>query len=244
MGTTFTETEHRGTETPSISSPKRFWPLCLGASVFRGGERPHNWLVIAIVIGSLSHLSAQQLLDRVVARVNGYAITLSDVNAALALGVVEAPEGAGRETTATARLIDRQLMLAEVARFAPPEPDMAALDRETAAMKARAGTRLASVMQATGLDEPRIRDLARDTLRIQAYLNQRFGTTVQVSDQDVGEYYRTHQSEFMRNGTLMSLEEAEPNARQRAAIARRDATIAQWMSDLRMRSEVLQPTGR
>jgi hypothetical protein len=195
-------------------------------------------------MGWLPPVHAQQLLDRVVARVNNYAITLSDVNAALALGVVEAPPGPDQEATATARLIDRQLVLAEVARFAPPEPEMTAIDRETTAMKARAGARLATVMQATGIDEARIRDLARDTLRIQAYLNQRFGMTVQVSDQDVGEYYRTHQNEFMRNGTVMSLEESEPIARQRAAAARREATIAQWMSDLRMRSEVLQPTAR
>jgi len=197
-----------------------------------------------MLIAALSPLAGQQLLDRVVARVNNYAITLSDVNAALALGVIEAPAGAAQEATATARLIDRQLVLAEVARFAPPEPEMTAVEREADTMKARAGARLTTVMQATGIDEARIRDLARDTLRIQAYLNQRFGMTVQVSDQDVGEYYRTHQSEFMRNGTVMSFEEAEPIARQRAATARREATIAQWMSDLRMRSEVVQPTGR
>jgi hypothetical protein len=197
-----------------------------------------------MLIGALSPLAGQQLLDRVVARVNNYAITLSDVNAALALGVIEAPAGPDQEKTATARLIDRQLVLAEVARFAPSEPEMTAIEREATAMKARAGARLATVMQTTGIDEGRIRDLARDTLRIQSYLNQRFGMTVQVSDQDVGEYYRTHQTEFMRNGTVMSFEEAEPIARQRAATARREATIAQWMSDLRMRSEVLQPTGR
>ena len=210
----------------------------------RGGKPRRQWLVVAIFLGWLPVVEAQQLLDRVVARVNNYAITLSDVNAALALGVIEAPAGAAQEATATARLIDRQLVLAEVARFAPPEPEMTAVEREADTMKARAGARLTTVMQATGIDEARIRDLARDTLRIQAYLNQRFGMTVQVSDQDVGEYYRTHQSEFMRNGTVMSFEEAEPIARQRAATARREATIAQWMSDLRMRSEVVQPTGR
>jgi hypothetical protein len=195
-------------------------------------------------IGWLPMAHAQQLLDRVVARVNGYAITLSDVNAALALGVIEAPAGEAQQPTATARLIDRQLVLAEVARFAPPEPDAAAIERETAAMKARAGARLADVMRATGLDESRIRDLVRDTLRIQAYLSQRFGTSVQVSDEEVAAYYRNHSAEFMRNGTVMSFEEAEPTARQRAATTRRDATIAQWMSDLRMRAEVIQPTAR
>ena len=47
-------------------------------------------------------------------------------------------------------------------------------------------------MEATGIDEARLRDTARDTLRIQAYLNQRFGTTVQVRDEEGALYYRNH----------------------------------------------------
>jgi hypothetical protein len=185
----------------------------------------------------LSPLSSQQLLDRVVARVNGNAITQSDVNAAIALGMID-DANAGDATAAVDQLIRRQLVLAEVARFAPPEPDPSLVDREVATMKTRAGARLPQVMQATGIDETRIRDLARDTLRIQAYLNQRFGTTVQVSDEEVRQYYRAHPSEFVRNGSPVPFEEAEPDARQRAAAARRTATIAQWMIDLRGRADV------
>lgn len=225
-----TETRRHGDET-NKESP------CLCASVARLGERSGMWLAVAIVIGSPLSFSAQQLLDRVVARVNNVAITLSDVNAAIAMGIVEAA-GGDRQAVATERLIDRQLVLAEVARFAPPEPDMAAIDREVTAMQARAGARLDEVMKQTGLDQPRLRDIARDTLRIQAYLNQRFGVTVQVSDDEVSRYYQAHQQEFTRDGAVIPFAEAEPAARQRAAIARRDATIAQWMSDLRERAGV------
>ena len=87
----------------------------------------------------LSPVSGQQLLERVVARVNGYAITLTDVRAAFALGVVEAPAGADGEAVATDRLIDRQLVLAEVSRFAPPEPDAVLIATEAARIAARAG---------------------------------------------------------------------------------------------------------
>ncbi|MBI3263932.1 MAG: hypothetical protein HYZ58_12390 [Acidobacteria bacterium] len=166
------------------------------------------------------------------------------MNAALALGVIGAPAGPSQESAATEQLIQRQLVLAEVARFAPPEPDAAVVEREIASMKARAGTRLTSVMQATGIDDARIRDMARDTLRIQAYLNQRFGTTVQVSDEEVMQYYLSHPSEFVRNGMPIPFDEAEPTARQRAASARRDATITQWMIDLRARADVTAPTRR
>lgn len=193
------------------------------------------------IVNSTVPTSAQQLLDRVVARVDGYAITLTDVHAALALGVVEAPEAGGPESAAVQGLIDRQLVLAEVARFAPPEPDPGAVDREVDAMKAGPGAALAGVMRATGLDEARIREMARDTLRIEAYLNQRFGTTVQVSDEEVARYYREHPGEFVQGGAPVPFAEAEPVARERAAAGRRAATIAQWLRDLRMRAEIARP---
>jgi hypothetical protein len=177
--------------------------------------------------------NAQQLLDRVVATVNGSPITLTDVNAAVGLGLAQ-----GEMAAARLQLIDRQLMLGEVARFAPPEPDAATVDKEVAALKAHAGTNLAALMAATGLDDQRIRDLARDTVRIRAYVDQRFGTAVQVTDDEVERYYRENPQQFTRDGILIPFEEAAPVARQRVAAARRDAAIAQWIRDLRIRAAI------
>ncbi|MBF8300493.1 MAG: hypothetical protein HW394_863 [Acidobacteria bacterium] len=191
----------------------------------------------------LSPLSGQQLLDRIVARVNGQVVTLTDVKAAVALGVVEVPAGTGdtsADTFAIERLIERQLVLAEVARFAPPEPAAADVARETAALTARAGSRLAGVMASTGIDEAGIRDIARDTLRIRAYLDQRFGATAQLTGEEVEQYYRIHPDEFTRDGTLMPFSQAEPFARERGGAERRASIVARWMEDLRARAEVAQ----
>jgi hypothetical protein len=191
-------------------------------------------------MGCVVPLSAQQLLDRVVARVNGSAITLSDVKAALALGLVEVPPEAG-EQAAIDRLVDRQLVLTEVARFAPPEPSAAAVAREVAAMTMRTGGRLAAIMETAGLDEGRLRDIARDTLRIEAYLTQRFGPTAQLTEEEVLQYYRMHPDEFTRGGRLMPFAEADDLARDRAAGERRATTVAQWMRDLRGRADIVMP---
>jgi hypothetical protein len=186
----------------------------------------------------LSPLTAQQLLDRVVARVEEYAITLTDVQAALGLGAIQVPPGADPIETGTQQMIDRQLLLAEVLRFPPPEPSAAAVDREETQLKMRAGARLGALMQSTGLTEERIREIARDNLRILDYLDQRFGTTVQVSDEEVARYYREHEPEFTRGGSLMPFDEAEPVARQRAGSDRRRVTIDQWLRDLRSRADI------
>ena len=198
-----------------------------------------KYAVIAMVVGAFS---GQQVLDRVLARVNGEAITLTDTQAAIALGIAERTEGVDPIVAALPQLIERRLVLTEVARFAPPEPDIASLNGQVNAIKAHVGgpEKLAALEKATGVGEAQIREVARDNLRIQAYLNQRFGSSVQATDDDAAAYYRTHLDEFRLNGRLTPYAEAEPLARQKAAAQRRNAIIFQWMRELRQRADVVE----
>ncbi len=195
-----------------------------------------------MVCASIATGSAQELLDRVLARVEGEPITLSDARAAIGLGLFESTPGVDPILLAMQQLIERRLVLAEVARFAPPEPDPVMLEGQVNALKARAGSpaQLAELEATTGVDETQIREIARDNLRIQAYLNGRFGATAQPTDDEVGQYYRTHLDEFRRDGQAIPFAEAEPVARQRAAAARRQAVIFQWMRELRQRAAVVE----
>jgi hypothetical protein len=187
--------------------------------------------------GATAH--AQQLIDRVLARVGTSAVTMTDVRAALELGLIDVKPGEDRESVALQRTIDRQLQLNEVARFAPPEPPAAAVTEEVAAMKARAGARFDAVAVSTGLDDEKLRQLARETLRIRAYIAQRFGTSGQATADEARRYYEEHPAEFTRDGVRMPFEEAEPLARQRASADRLRATIENWASDLRVRADVV-----
>jgi len=191
-------------------------------------------LVVMLLLSLSVH--GQQLLDRIVARVNGVAITLTDVKAAIALGIADAPEAA-----AVQQLIDRQLVLSEVARFLPPEPPASAVGIEVGALTTRAGAQLPEIVASTGVDDARIRELARENLRIQSYLNQRFGVNVQLTEEEVAQYYRIHPEEFIRGGTVMPFTEAEPLARERASAERRASTVTQWMRDLRARAAISLP---
>ena len=185
----------------------------------------------------LSFPSAQQLLDRVLARVDGVPITLTDVQAATGLGIIQVGSGDGI-AEGTQQMIDRELELTEVQRFPPPEPPPDAVARETARLKMNAGPRLPMLMQSTGITEQRISEMARDNLRIAGYLDQRFGTSVQVSDDEVAAYFRTHEAEFTKGGVTVPYEDAEPIARQRVSSERRRALVTQWIRDLRSRADV------
>jgi hypothetical protein len=126
-------------------------------------------------------VAAQQLLDRVVARVGTVAITQTDVDSAVAFGIVDPKPADGRDPLK--QMIDRRLILGEVSRFPPPEPTEQAVNEQLAKMKAAAGDRAAAVMKTTGVDEKRLAEFARETLRIQAYIAQRFGTGARSDQQ-------------------------------------------------------------
>jgi hypothetical protein len=194
-------------------------------------------LHFAFCILNYSAVSAQQLLDRVLARIGTEAITQTDVQALVEFGLIDARSAT--EPAAVQQAIDRHLTLNEVARFPPGEPPAADVEQQLAAMKARVGDRLDGVMRATGLDEDRLRGLARDTLRIRSYVQQRFGINVQVGEDEARKYFEEHRDEFTRNGKPLAFEEAAADARQRAAAVRIQGAIAQWLQDLRGRSDVV-----
>ena len=200
-------------------------------------------LAVALCAAWVAILDAQQLLDRVVARVGGTAITETDVRAALALGLVEARPGEDPIASGTRQLIDRRLLLAEVARFPPSAPPESEIDALVATMRAHAGNEYEALLRRTGLDEPRVRELARDTLRIEAYIDQRFGR-MQVSLQEAREYYDAHRDAFTRGGTTRPFEEVETEARAAASAERRQTLLAEWLADLRVRADVVEVTSR
>ena len=121
-------------------------------------------------------IARAQVLDRILAVVDGAPVTQSDVNAALQLGLV--PIGGGdRVAAAVDALVERRLMLEEVDRYAPPDPPEADITRHVDDIRKRAGTRFETILSEVGWTEDQLRREVRDDLRIQAYLQQRFGIT-------------------------------------------------------------------
>lgn len=113
-----------------------------------------------------------ELVERTLAIVAGQAITLSDVQTARALRLVAAED----VNAVTERLIERALMLREVDRYAPAEPDESAVQRRLDGVRSET-TEFARVLAVGGFTEARLRAWIRDDLRIAAYLDQRFAPT-------------------------------------------------------------------
>jgi parvulin-like peptidyl-prolyl isomerase len=143
--------------------------------------------VVLVLLLALTGAIGADVIDRIMAVVGGQPITLSDVNAALQFRLVEPPPGT-RDPLAFAmdRLVDRTLMLAEVDRFQPPEPDPVEITIRLDQIERAAGSIEAfeRSLQVTGSTRDRLRRFIRDDLRIQTYKNQRFGVAVSSADRD------------------------------------------------------------
>jgi hypothetical protein len=196
-------------------------------------------VTILILLVSTSAFAQRVTLDRVVARVGTRAILQTDVQAAIGFGLV--PESAKGQ--ALDLLIDRYLALAEIDRSGRLEPDPGRVEEALAKMKSAAGGRLPAIMQSTGADESRLREMARETVLIETYLAERF-PLVPANDIDGLQYYKSNPDQFRRNGTLIPYEEAAADARAAVAAERRRARIAQWTANLRDRIEVTRSSAK
>ena len=201
------------------------------------------------MVGSLSlnlgiaNLSAQDVvIDRMVAVVNGDIVTLSDVRAARRLMLVPlAASGDDRgDDGVVGLLIERRLMLAEVARYAPVEPttEQIAAKRATWTGALPAGTDVASTLASVGMSEAMLVAWFRNDLRLAGYLDQRFTAAAQPTREQALTYFREHEQDFAVAGATLEFATIEAAVRRRVAADRRAARIREWIESLKARAEI------
>ena len=181
-----------------------------------------------------------EIIDRVLAVVDGQIITLSDARAALKFGLLPADVSTDPIDAAMRRLIDRRLMMNEVERYAPNEPPAQAIEKGLAAIQARFKDALAfeTALNQSGLTREQLRLFSRDSTRLETYLQQRFASSAEPSEDDIARYYKEHAPEFVVNGVQRSFDQARSQVRGRVLEARQAQAIADWLEGLRRRSVV------
>ena len=191
-------------------------------------------VALALALDVSPALSQDQVIDRVLATVDGRVITLSDVRGARALNLVAPRPGPDPAKAVLDALVDRVLVLGEVERFAPPEPDPAAVEREVAALRAAGPADFGAALAAAGHDDASLRRWVRNSLRIESYIAQRFAGVLDPSEDDVETYRRLHAPEAEAAGRPLDA------AAVRAAVAadRRAALVREWIAGLRARASL------
>ena len=197
-------------------------------------------LAVLVLVPPARTAVAQEIIDRLLAVVAGDLIMLSDVAAARDLGLIRVGSAPEPNREILNRLIDRALVLAEVERYAPPEPAAEDIDLELAAVRARFPTpgAFATALERVGIDERHLRQTLRQDLRIATYLDQRFSVPL-PSDEDLGRFYRENPKLFTRDEALVPFEQARQEVIEAATADRRRALVEEWVAGLRRRAEII-----
>jgi hypothetical protein len=197
-------------------------------------DQPIRRAVLALLLLVAPVAAGADIIDRVFAVVDGALITQSDVLGAIRVGTVIVQAAPDPVPAVLDSLIERRLILAEVDRYAPPDPAEADVVRAFEGVRTRVGPgALESALSQTGSSPDQLRRFLRDDLRIQAYLQQRFGT-IQPAESDVAQYYRDHPAEFGQR----SLAEAHDTVVAALTMERRAAVIKDWVAGLRRRANI------
>jgi hypothetical protein len=211
------------------------------------------WLACAVPMSVHAQQApaADVVVDRMLAVVNGDVVTLSDLRVVRVLRLVPLVTSAGTAAPAPAaitamlalgddalvtQVIERRLVLAEIARYAPPEPTAEQITARRAAWSASLapGTDVAQALRHAGLREPALAAWLRDDQRITAYLDQRFTAAAQPTRAQAQAYFRDHSSEF----TSSDFTKVEADVRKKLAADRRAQRIREWIDQLVQRAEI------
>lgn len=209
---------------------------------------------------SASAAAQAQVLDRIVATVGQQVITLSDARAAVGLGLLpepplESPSGppsasqSGELSGPAAlpigvvveRLVDRELMRAEIDRFGvmAPAPDLLATRIEAIRKRFASQQAFDAALEAHGLSDARFRAWVADDWRIEQYIQQRFDAASQPTDEDVLQYFQSREREFAKDGRPPRFEDIRDEVRRRLLMTRRQALVDDWVAGLKRRTEIV-----
>ena len=196
--------------------------------------------MIRAVLLSIALLVQPEVIDRTLALVGGQPITLTDARGAVALGLVEVEPAAGDPMPAVTRqLVDRELILREVQRYAPASPGESAVDSRLEEIRRKFADAAAfnRTLEIHGFTTARVRAWVRDDLRAQAYLAQRFVAASLPTEAEISQAYTRARAEFDKQG--LTFDQAASIVRDRMVASRRQELIADWLSDLRRRTDVV-----
>ncbi len=205
----------------------------------------------AFLAGAGGALSAAQpagsgdLVDRILAVVEGRVVLLSDVRAFEALRFVEPVDTTGDAThLVLGALIERHLILSEVARYVAEAPSVSDVETRLTGVVERVGGAEAfdELLPRLGFVVDDVRQLVRDDLRIERYLARRFPAAQQPTEDEVAAYFLEHIDEFRTGGVSPSFEVAREDARRRLAAELRQELIDDWTTGLSLRADVFRVT--
>jgi hypothetical protein len=185
-------------------------------------------------------------VDRIVATVNGGAITELELNRAILTGAFEQEPGeepAHFRQRVLSEMIDEQLRYRDALRFLPSLPDAAeiqkAMDQLVKRLKSEGKDPQAEFASA-GLSEDAVRASLEKELIVTRYVRDRFSAPLFISPQEIqAEYAGPFSSELEKKGLpVPPLEQVEDQLSAEIRASKTEEEIQKWTRDLREKARI------
>lgn len=193
------------------------------------------WLLLCLAAVT----ARAEVVDRIVAVVDDDPILLSDVERALAVGVIDSETShEQRQRLALARLIEVRLRYHAVARSGVIQVDRGQVDAELARVRQRLGD---DRLEQLGLDDQRLRGIVRQQLELRTFVEQRLGARVFISLDQVREHYERVLRPALDSEGAPVPELAEVREQIRALLREQaiDGELSSWTEELRRQADII-----
>lgn len=186
-------------------------------------------------------LRAQQVVDRIVARVEGEILTLSEMRELGCFQQLMGSPSAGKDELLR-QLIEQWIVHTEAtaSRFARPAPDE--VQRQLAAIEKDAGSPEAfrARLRGLGLSEAALRRLLERQLYLARYLDYKFRPAAQVEPAEIEAYYRDDLAPRLRAGGkhVPPLDEVQEQIREVLTQRKISERAARWLDESRQRTRI------
>jgi peptidyl-prolyl cis-trans isomerase SurA len=205
-----------------------------------------SMVVVTLIVAPL--LRAGEVLDRLVATVNGHAILQSDWNNELQYECFMSgrtlhdltPED---RRAAFERLIDQELLheQADGADFKPASPEQIAAEVDGVKIQytqQHPGRPWATALQDSGISEVEIETHVANELNSLRLVDARLRPSIQIDLASIQDYYDRELQPKFTNGQRITLQEAAPKIREILLQERMNALLNSWLETLRSQAKI------
>jgi hypothetical protein len=206
---------------------------------------------LAGLVLSRRQLQSQEVVDRIVATVNGHAILLSDCEedlryqALLAGRAVETLAWLEERQSALERLMNQELLRQEIANVdaqqaTPEEVAQRVQQIRQQHFGAEGGQNWQQVLQRYGLSEAELQDRIRLQIELTRLMEMRLRPNVQVDSESIGAYYREKFVPEVRKKGAQEPPLAQVSAQIREILTQQklDELLTAWLQSLRQQSQI------
>jgi peptidyl-prolyl cis-trans isomerase SurA len=201
------------------------------------------------IAGRQAGAQSGRVIDRIVARIEGDIILLSQVRELAAFQ--QLVEGqAESDDRLLDELIEQWIVQTEATQSRFPQPAQSEVDRELGRLGAKFGSpeAYAAKLRELGLSAEQVRELLARQIYVERYIDYKFRPSVQIKSEDIQNYYQKELLPELAKTNQPAPRLADVEGEIREVLTQRAITdlATKWLDDTksRLKIEVTMPNGK